>query len=94
MKNLYLLAATLLVFSLFLSISCGKSKSPDVSNLVPTQVIHGIIFISIPGETFQIVDVDNAGYSDEKPVYTVRVSSFQMSETEITNAQYCSYLNA
>lgn len=50
-------------------------------------------FVSIPGGTFQMGDVENAGYSDEQPVQTVTVSGFLMSEAEITNAQYCAWLN-
>jgi formylglycine-generating enzyme required for sulfatase activity len=45
--------------------------------------------VSIPGGTFQMGQTDVAG-----PIHSVTVSSFQMSETEITNAQYCTYLNA
>jgi formylglycine-generating enzyme required for sulfatase activity len=53
--------------------------------------------VSIPGGTFQMGDVENAGYeynNDEKPVHKVTVSSFEMSVCEITNSQYASYLNA
>jgi formylglycine-generating enzyme required for sulfatase activity len=53
----------------------------------------GITFVSIPGGTFQMGDFENKGDPDEKPVHTVKVSSFQMSEGEITNSQYCTYLN-
>jgi formylglycine-generating enzyme required for sulfatase activity len=55
---------------------------------------QGITFVSIPGGTFQMGDEKGDLNSDCLPVHTVTVSSFQMSETEITNAQYCEYLNA
>jgi len=58
-----------------------------------TSKIHDINFVSIPGGTFQMGDVENAGSSNEKPVHTVTLSSFDMSTTEITNAQYSVYLN-
>jgi len=58
-----------------------------------TSEIHGITFVTIPGGTFQMGDVENAGYSNEKPVHTVTLSGFDMSTTEITNAQYAVYLN-
>ncbi|MBI9016212.1 MAG: SUMF1/EgtB/PvdO family nonheme iron enzyme [Phycisphaerae bacterium] len=54
----------------------------------------GIIFANIPAGTFQMGDNFNEGYSDELPVHTVTLSSFQMSKHEITNGQYCQYLNA
>ena len=41
---------------------------------------------------FQMGDVEGVGSSDEKPVHTVTLSSFEMSTTEITNTQYAVYL--
>lgn len=51
-------------------------------------VSQGITFVSIPGGTFVMGD-------EEWPesLVTVTVSPFQMSEAEITNAQYCNFLN-
>ncbi|MBI9019437.1 MAG: formylglycine-generating enzyme family protein [Phycisphaerae bacterium] len=54
----------------------------------------GIIFANIPAGTFQMGDNFNEGANDEWPVHTVTLSSFQMSRHEITNGQYCQYLNA
>ncbi|MFC1509175.1 SUMF1/EgtB/PvdO family nonheme iron enzyme [Candidatus Omnitrophota bacterium] len=54
---------------------------------------HDITFVSIPGDTFQMGDVENAGHSNEHPVHAVTLSSFDMSTTEITNAHYAVYLN-
>ena len=56
-----------------------------------TAVIPEITMVSIPGGTFEMGSVN--GDSIEKPVHTVTVSSFQMSQCEITNAQYAAYLN-
>ncbi len=55
--------------------------------------IHGITFVTIPDGTFEMGDVENAGYSNEKPVHTVTLSEYDMSTTEITNARYALYLN-
>ncbi|MBN1290345.1 MAG: SUMF1/EgtB/PvdO family nonheme iron enzyme [Candidatus Latescibacteria bacterium] len=52
-----------------------------------------IALITIPGGTFQMGDIENAGSSDEKPVHTVTISSFEMSTYEITNIQYAGFLN-
>jgi formylglycine-generating enzyme len=53
-----------------------------------------IAFVTIPGGTFQMGDVEGVGYSGEKPVHTVTLTGFEMSSYEVTNAQYCAYLNA
>jgi formylglycine-generating enzyme required for sulfatase activity len=48
----------------------------------------------IPGGTFEMGDSFGEGYSDELPVHTVTVDSFYMGKYEITNRQYCDYLNS
>jgi formylglycine-generating enzyme required for sulfatase activity len=53
-----------------------------------------IMFMPIPSGTFQMGDSFSEGRSGELPVHTVTLSSFQMSKYEITNAQYCDYLNS
>ncbi len=57
-------------------------------------VIHGMTLVGIPGGTFQMGDVENAGFPEEKPVHTVTVSTFEMGVYEVTNTQYAAYLNA
>ncbi|MBN1292002.1 MAG: formylglycine-generating enzyme family protein [Candidatus Latescibacteria bacterium] len=54
-----------------------------------------ITFVTIPGGTFKMGNIENDpdGYSDEKPVHSVTLSGFDMSTTEVTNAQYAVYLN-
>ena len=47
--------------------------------------------VFVQGGTYQMGS--NDGGSDEKPVHTVTVSSFNISKYEITNAQYCKFLN-
>ncbi len=48
----------------------------------------------IPAGTFQMGDNLGDGYSDELPVHTVTVDSFYMGRCEVTNQQYCDYLNS
>lgn len=56
-----------------------------------THTIPNITFVSIPGGTFQM----GGNYSsNQEPIHTVTVSSFEMSAYEITNTQYAAYLNA
>jgi len=48
----------------------------------------------ILGGTFEMGDSFAEGGSDELPVHTVTVDSFYMGKCEITNQQYCQYLNS
>jgi sulfatase modifying factor 1 len=48
----------------------------------------------IPDGEFQMGDSFSEGDSDELPVHTVTVDSFYMGKYEITNQQYCDYLNS
>ena len=52
----------------------------------------GIKLVRIPGGTFQMGS--NEGELDERPSHTVTVNSFYMGETEVTNDQFCAFLNA
>ncbi len=48
----------------------------------------------IPAGTFEMGDSLGDGYYDELPVHTVTVDSFFMGKYEVTNQQYCDYLNS
>ncbi len=50
--------------------------------------------VFIPGCTFQMGDTFSEGSADERPVHTVTLDSFYMGKHEITNGQYCDYLNS
>ncbi len=50
--------------------------------------------VLIPGGTFQMGDNLGDGWSSELPVHTVTVDSFYMGKYEVTNGQYCDYLNS
>jgi formylglycine-generating enzyme len=50
--------------------------------------------VPIPAGTFQMGDSFSEAYSDERPVHTVTLSSFYTSKYEITNGQYCEFLNS
>lgn len=56
--------------------------------------VPNVVFVSIPGGTFQMGDEAGDLWKSCRPVHTVRVDSFRMSITEITNEQYCVFLNA
>jgi len=49
--------------------------------------------VAIPGGTFVMGDSFNEGFNNEHPVHNVTLDSFYMSKYEITNGQYCEFLN-
>ena len=49
--------------------------------------------VCIPGGSFEMGDSLNEGHPWELPAHTVTVDSFYMGKYEITNQQYCDYLN-
>lgn len=50
--------------------------------------------IRVKGGTFQMGNEFGDGYDTEEPVHTVTVSDFKISKHEVTNAEFCSFLNA
>jgi len=50
--------------------------------------------VLIPGGTFEMGDSFGECEADELPVHTVTVDSFYMGKYEVTNRQYCDYLNS
>lgn len=77
-----------------MTIAEGGAYDFTVVRKVPDTM--GITFVCIPGGTFRMGNVENVLHSKpdtEAPVHNVTVSPFRMSEAEITNAQYCAFLN-
>lgn len=92
MKRNTVIALTILAAP-FIVLSCGGGNS----------VLHGlsrnkpsteITFVSIPGGAFKMGDEVGDLWEGCRPVHPVTVSGFEMSTTEVTNAQYAAYLNA
>jgi formylglycine-generating enzyme required for sulfatase activity len=66
-------------------------KLTDAS--LQTKTVKGMTLVLIPGGTFDMGDTFDDGGDDEKPPHSVTVSDFYMSNTEVTNAQYATFLN-
>jgi len=47
----------------------------------------------IPAGEFSMGDQHDVGDDDEKPVHTVYLDAYYIDETEVTNEQYCIFLN-
>jgi sulfatase modifying factor 1 len=58
------------------------------------RVPSGGYMVTIPGGSFQMGDSIPDGPSEERPVHQVTVDSFNMGKYEITNGQYCAFLNS
>jgi sulfatase modifying factor 1 len=79
---------------LTLLITNWKKEDADLRGNCPRPDPPPPDMVLIPGGTFQMGDNLNDGYSYERPVHTVTVHSFYMGKCEITNGQYCNYLNS
>jgi len=89
-----LLLLGLLIPFIMLSGSHLTEEGTGILPEVDQQAGSGIQFIFIPGGTFQMGDLWGDGYSeDETPVHVVSLSPYWMSQYEVTNAQYCVFLN-
>ena len=53
---------------------------------------RGMVYI--PGGTFQMGDSFSEGGPDEQPVHSVTLSPYYMNRYEVTNKQYCDFLNS
>ena len=78
----------------------GENILPFVQRHVPISedvvldfVVDVYVMVLIPTGSFQMGDPFNEGSSDERPVHTVYVDAFWMDVCEVTNAQYCIFLN-
>ncbi len=49
--------------------------------------------VSIPGGEFQMGDSKNESWISERPVHAVTLDSFYIGKYEVTNQQYCAFLN-
>jgi len=60
-------------------VSCGNVSEGQTA-LGDPRTIHGMTFVTIPGGTFRMGDIQNYNvFSLEKPVHDVTISSFEMS---------------
>jgi sulfatase modifying factor 1 len=59
---------------------------------VPSDGPPGTVWI--PGGEFTMGTDSDLGWADEKPAHRVRVNGFWMDETDVTNAQFCAFVEA
>jgi len=68
----------------------ADAKTDKLSNTI--DVKHDMT--KMTGGSFQMGDSKGHGYGDERRVHTVTLDSFYMGKYEVTNRQYCQYLNS
>lgn len=77
------------------SLQISISGSDVTTEVVTASEPIPLTFVTIPGGTFQMGDIQNYNQSsDEKPVHDVSLSSFQMSIYEVTQGQYQSVMGS
>lgn len=67
---------------------CGESPEPSICQTIASEKLS----VNVPGGSFQFGD--NRYYSDEGPVKTIQVESFNLDTTEVTNAQFRRFVEA
>ena len=65
----------------------------DEPPLIKTRQKDGMKMRLIPAGEFSMGDHHDAGRADEKPVHTVYLDAYYIDETEVTNEQYCIFMN-
>jgi len=81
-EDLQAVAAILLDAGSPFIVPCPEPQFPHIDTVL------------IPGGTFEMGDNFNEGDLDEWPVHAVTIDSFYMGATEVTNGQYCEFLNS
>jgi formylglycine-generating enzyme required for sulfatase activity len=84
---------TLVYFLLLilLGVSCKTDDSSE--NLIGSlNSTYELEFVLVPGGKFNMGNEN--GEKDEMPVHLVKVDSFCISKYEVTNGQYCKFLNS
>ena len=70
----------------------GEFHAPSGENGNSSSVPEGMTLV--PAGTFQMGDAFGEGESRERPVHDVYLDAFYIDKYEVTNAQYCDFLNA
>ena len=73
----------------------GSNIEQAKEKLMQLKTPEGMVYVK--GGTFQMGCISEQGcdcQDDNKPLHSVTISSFYIGATEVTNAQYCEFLNA
>lgn len=73
--------------------STNWTASSTIEFTIGSSVTNMPEMVEIPAGTFLMGDTTDVGISDELPVHSVTVDSFYMGKYEVTNEQFCEFLN-
>ncbi|MGM0497131.1 MAG: formylglycine-generating enzyme family protein [Bacteroidota bacterium] len=79
------------LFLIFINVSCQTEKSPNSFILSETEA-YKIEFVLVNKGEFYMGNEN--GEKDEKPRHLVKLNDFYISKHEVTNAQFCEFLNS
>ncbi|MBD3285229.1 SUMF1/EgtB/PvdO family nonheme iron enzyme, partial [candidate division WOR-3 bacterium] len=92
-----LYAVSCLLLAVFLMVGCETYPVRGHYYQVPKPEeveIDGITYMKIPAGWFTMGSTYTAADDDEAPVHEVYLDAYYISKYEVTNAQYCVFLNA
>lgn len=88
---------SILSLAIILLTSCGKEEPAAEKKLPAFKTIKGIDCVLIKAGSFIMgaSETDEEAYDDETPQHNVTITKdFYLGQYEVTNAQYCEFLNA
>jgi len=91
LPSAFLLGLSVLLFCLLIgTCSLGTDIETMRERFLKDKTYTSIVIemVYVPGGSFEMGDVKNEGYENEKPVHTVTLSSFYMGKYEVTKAQF------
>ena len=84
-----------------IEIDTSKTKKNEIEKSIKQSSIQPEGFVNIPGGSFEMGDHFNLSQgdhgdsnTDELPLHTIKLDSFSMSAYEISNDQFCIFLNS
>ena len=99
MKFIYCLLSILIFLVITQCTGDQNYKKPNISSKVVSEIITDIDsilvkdMVLIPSGTFEMGSVNKEGFYDEFPKHVVKINSFWMDKTEVTNAQFKKFVD-
>jgi len=77
-----------------ITVESGKQAELSVALQRSSITEHGLTFAHVLAGWFTMGSEDSDAWDDEKPEHQVYLDGYYISKYEVTNAQYCKFLNA
>lgn len=79
------------LFLLITGVACGQGVQPENEESLARKI--GVEFVQVRGGVFVMGNQGNLGRPNEYPSRKMDVEDFEIGKYEITNAQFCAFLN-